>query len=268
MQHAVCCSHIGGRSNQEDNFLFFSRYLTEEQQRRMPEEKSVLFTADALPPAAYFAVSDGMGGHQGGEVASRACVRGLAALEPAFQSCGSLGEAVELFQEAAANINAAVWEMGEREPSLRGLGATLVMLILYGPEAAVLNIGDSRAYFFDGRTLSQITKDHTEGQRMLDLGLLTRKELAGFPARKHLSRYVGYGQPGFVLRAEEFYLSARPGTFLLCSDGLSDALPHSRILEILLQAQEPEQAGRRLVAEAAAVSDADNITALLVPFGR
>lgn len=268
MQRAVCCSHIGGRSNQEDNFLFFHHYLQEAQQRQMPEERSLRFTADACLLPAYFAISDGMGGHHAGEVASRTCVQALSSLSPAFQKCGSLRRAVALFQTAVGNINTDVCEMGRRQPDLYGMGATLVVLILYGGEAAILNIGDSRAYFFDGDALIQLTKDHTEGQRMLDLGLLTRKELADFPARKHLSRYIGYDRLDFVLQADEFYPPPKPGVFLLCSDGLSDALSDNRIRETLLQAQDLGAAGERLVAAAASTDCADNITAMLIPFWR
>lgn len=74
-------------------------------------------------------------------------------------------------------------------------------------ECAILSTDDSRAYFFSNDTLIQITMDHTEGQCMLDLGLLTRKELPGFHARKNLNRYIGYDQNGYILRADEYYLA-------------------------------------------------------------
>ncbi|MGN0422614.1 MAG: PP2C family protein-serine/threonine phosphatase, partial [Lachnospiraceae bacterium] len=132
----------------------------------------------------------------------------------------------------------------------------------------VLNIGDSRAYHFNNEALIQITKDHTEGQRMLDLGLLTRKELSGFPARKNLNRYIGYGQSGYVLRADEYYPVLEDGIILLCSDGISDFLSDTRISEILCSENNLEIAGKQLINEAVSSHNADNATAILIPLRR
>ena len=146
----------------------------------------------------------------------------LSEIENELQSCSSVKEAVKILQGEIAQINRIVSEQGNRSEELRGMGATLVMLIICDSECAIMNIGDSRAYQFDGESLIQLTKDHTEGQRMLDLGLLSRKELAGFPARKNLTRYVGYDQEGYILRADEYYPVWKSGIILLCSDGVTD----------------------------------------------
>ena len=148
------------------------------------------------------------------------------------------------------------------------MGATLVVFVVCGMECAVLNVGDSRAYHFYDGALIQITKDHTEGQRMLDLGLLSRKELLSFPARKNLNRYIGYGQNGYVLRADEYYPVMKNGMVLLCSDGISDFLPSSRIAEILCSDNNLEIVGKQLINEAVAAYNADNTTAILIPLRR
>lgn len=103
----------------------------------------------------------------------------------------SLKSAVASLQLAITNINSTVCDLSRKESALKGMGATLIIFVAYGPECAILNIGDSRAYHYSAGRLVQITKDNTEGQRMLALGLLTRKELSNFPARKNLSRYIG-----------------------------------------------------------------------------
>lgn len=131
-----------------------------------------------------FAVSDGMGGHNAGEVASRICVEELASAYSMLQRTASLQEAVTFLQEVIAQINEKVCEMSHRRTDLKGMGATLVLMVTYGTELAVLNIGDSRAYQFTDDVMTQITKDHTEGQRMLDIGLLTRKRTFGFSRPK------------------------------------------------------------------------------------
>ena len=138
-------------------------------------------------------------------------------------------------------------------------------MVTYGTELAVLNIGDSRAYQFTDDVMTQISLDHTEGQRMLDLGLLTRKELSTFPARKNLSRYIGYGQSGYVLQADEYYPNRKDGIVLLCSDGISDFVPDVRIAEILRAEKNLELVGKQLINEAISSQYADNATVILVP---
>lgn len=267
---AFCMTHIGKRLKHEDNFLFDGRFLETYEQNRLSNRQLFCIAETKFPIVNYFAISDGLGGYNAGEVASRICVEKLAGLKNLIQNCSNIKEAVPIFQSAIAEINSVVCEMSRRHTELKGMGATLVLFIVCGTDTAILNIGDSRAYYFDfhNNTLTQITKDNTEGQRMLDLGLLTRKELVEFPARKNLSRYIGYGQSGLVLQADEYYPVLENGILILCSDGISDSLSDNQISEILRSAGDLESAGKRLVEEAASTHNADNATAILVPVGR
>ena len=267
---AFCLTHIGKRLYHEDNFLFDGKYLETDEQDHLSNRQLFCITTTRFPRVNYFAISDGMGGHNAGEVASRICVEKLAKLKNLIQNCSSIKEAVTLFQSAIAEINTTVCEMGRSHTELKGMGTTLVLFVVCGTESAILNIGDSRAYYFsfNDNTLTQITKDNTEGQRMLDLGLLTRKELVGFPARKNLSRYIGYGQNGFVLQADEYYPIFGNGIFILCSDGISDSLSDNQISEILCSTSNLEGAGKRLIREAIATHNADNATVILIPVRR
>lgn len=266
--YAVCSSHIGKRPNHEDNFLFNEKYLTSDMQKNMANHSGIFFIGNPKSAVSLFAVSDGMGGHNAGEVASRICVEKLAVLEKEIQHCLSIKEAVSTIQTGIGEINSIVCQESRRNDELKGMGATLVILVVCGIESAILNIGDSRAYFFSNNTLAQITKDNTEGQRLLDLGLLTRKELLSFPARKNLSRYIGYSQAGFVLQADEYYPDLGNGVLLLCSDGISDGLSDSQIENILCTEKDLECAGRRLIDESIAAHNADNATAILIPMRR
>ena len=270
MNKAVCYTHIGKRTSHEDNYLFNGRYLTSDMQNAMLDHRLVCATSDDASRVRYFALSDGMGGHNAGEVASRICVERLASLKNLMQNCSNVKEAVILIQSAIAEINSVVCELSNSCTELNGMGATLVLFVICGSESAVLNVGDSRAYYFDfnNNILSQITKDNTEGQRMLDLGLLTRKELVEFPARKNLSRYIGYGQNGFVLQADVYYPILENGILILCSDGISDSLSDNQIGEILLSISDLERAGKRLIEEAVATRNADNATVILIPIRR
>lgn len=265
MEKPVCYSHIGKRPNQEDNFLINGLYLTSDEQKKMSDNNCCFVTDDARSKIRLFVVSDGMGGHNAGEVASQICVEKLAVAHKQLQQYDSLKEAVAYLQTAITEINNTVCDLSRKQNGLKGMGATLVLFVICGADYAILNIGDSRAYHFNNDALIQITKDHTEGQRMLDLGLLTRKELSGFPARKNLNRYIGYCQNGYVLRADEYYPILDNGVMLLCSDGISDYLPDSRILEILHSANNLESAGKQLINEAVASHNADNATVMLIP---
>lgn len=265
---AVCFSHIGKRLNHEDNFLINGLYLLSDSQKQM-QNKCCCFISDTiLSKVCLFAVSDGMGGHNAGEVASRICVEKLATAHKELQQYNSLKEAVAYLRVVIAEINNTVCELSRKRDEWKGMGATLVLFVVCGTECAVLNVGDSRAYHLNDDVLIQITKDHTEGQRMLDLGLLTRKEISGFPARKSLNRYIGYGQNGYVLQADEYYPVLEKGIILLCSDGISDFIPDNRILEILCSEDNLEIAGKQLINEAVMSHNADNATAILISLRR
>ena len=265
---AICFSHIGWRLNHEDNFFINGIYLTPDFQKQMLDKEYRTVKEPALSNVRLFAISDGMGGHNAGEVASLICAEKLSLAQRELQHYTSLDEAVTYLQTVIAEINNAVCEQSKKNSDLKGMGSTLVVFIQCGMNCAVLNIGDSRAYHYNNGSLVQITKDHTEGQRMLDLGLLTRKELSGFPARKNLNRYIGYRQNGYVLQADEYYPTLGDGVILLCSDGISDFVSDIRIAEILSSENDLEAAGKKIVDEAIASCNADNATLMLIPLRR
>ena len=243
------------------------RFLTAEEQVRMKDGHFFSARDVSDENVCMYAVSDGMGGHKAGETASRICVQMLSEIQDLLQQCTSVQQAASCVQNEIARINRMICELGRDHEQYRGMGATLVLLLMCGGEAAVLNIGDSRAFYYDGNALIQITKDHTEGQRMLDLGLLTRKELKDFPARKHLNRYFGYDAQGFVLQADEYYPGIKDGIFILCSDGITDYVPERQFLEILSAQEDPEEAGTLLTAAAVSADHADNATIMMIKPG-
>lgn len=268
MNKPVCYSHIGKRPNHEDNFFMEGVYLSYDKQNMMTERKCCYLEKNSDAKVKLYAVSDGMGGHNAGEVASHICMEMLASSYIEIQNTKSLKKVIDILQEKVCEMNNTIIGLSEKKPELSGMGATLVILIIYGTEYAIMNIGDSRAYFYNHEMIIQITKDHTEGQRMLDLGILTRKELSGFPARKNLNRYIGYGRKGYTLEADVYYPVFNNGIVMLCSDGVSDFVPDSRILEFFKSEKTTKQIAKALVYEATESENADNATALLIPFRR
>ncbi|MDR2773154.1 MAG: protein phosphatase 2C domain-containing protein [Tannerella sp.] len=260
-----CVSHIGKRPNHEDNFLLSNgRYILPAEQALLSPKECIRCADHSSAAMQIFAVSDGMGGHNAGETASLICVSKLAKTVENIQNCSHINDAVILCQRTISAINDEVCKISRANIETKDMGATLVLQIFCEDKISILNLGDSRAYFFDGMTLSQITKDNTEGQRMLDLNLLTEKEISSFPARKNVNRYIGYDRENFVLKADEYTFDKMQGIYLLCSDGLSDALSESGICEVLKRKQSIETTCKTLVECAASKQNADNITAILI----
>ena len=268
MLRAICASGIGMRPTHEDNFLLNGKTIDKETQQRMQTIKMIQYQSVCYKKVNFIAVSDGMGGHNAGEVASGFCVKKLAALEEKVQACTSLSEVVSLIQDEISNINISICEDGEKYPELHGMGATLVMLVNYESENVILNIGDSRAYVLEDMGIRQVSKDHTEGQRMLDLGILTRKELDAFPAKKNLNRYFGYSGRGYQLQADVFPLSDLTTRVLLCSDGISDVLNEANLSEYISSSEDSWGVTERMVRKASGFANADNATAIIIEINR
>lgn len=265
---AVCLTQAGKRETHEDNFFLNGEILPPECQRQIERTRCLFCQFADVPTRGCFAVSDGMGGQNAGDVASRICVEHLAGLQRQVQGVADIEEAVDMAQYEFACINEDVCRISRQDVRFSGMGATLVLLVICGARCAVLHVGDSRAYQFDGDSLIQLTRDHTEGQRMLDIGLLTRKELEGFSSRKHLNRYVGYNARDCILQPDVCYPAMERGMIMLCSDGITDVLTDDKMRDILSSELDLEAAGRRIMAQAAEVGGADNATLVLIPIGR
>lgn len=269
MNKIVCYSHIGKRTNHEDNFFINGLYLTPNLKKQISNNHYCFVSNSAISSKILlFAISDGMGGHNGGDVASKICVEKLSLAYKELQQYSSLKQIVSYLQVVIGEINNTVCELSHEQYELKGMGATLILFVVYEGECAILNIGDSRAYYFKQNKLFQITKDHTEGQRMLDLGILTRKELFDFSARKNLNRYIGYSQNGYVLQADEYYPNIENGILILCSDGISDFVSDTRIANILRSEKNLEIAGSQLINEAVRSYNSDNATVILISLRR
>ena len=268
MVRAACTSSIGMRPTHEDNFVLNGHIINKEVQKNMSAIHTVQYQSVCNQRVNIIAVSDGMGGHNAGEVASLYCVQALARIEKDVQICENLNAVIDIMQAKINDINHDICRISKQKTELAGMGATLVVFVSCGSEYAILNIGDSRAYRYDGIEVSQITVDHTEGQRMLNLGILTRKELLDFPARKTLNRYVGYDSPGFVLQADVFKRSLETGIILLCTDGISDNISERDAEEILLADADIWDASQTLVERAVKTPYSDNATAMLIQLRR
>lgn len=207
------------------------------------------------PDLGLWAVADGAGGHQSGDVAAATVAAALSAVP------SGLG-AAELLAEVRLRIGRA-HERLRAEAARRGgnamLATTVVALLARGDHYACLWAGDSRAYLLrDGRLL-QVTRDHSAVQELLDAGLISPAEARGHPRANVITRAIGADVEELIL--DKITDRLRAGDrFLLCSDGLSKTLAEGEIAALLAGAA----AARPLIAAALEQKADDNVTAVMI----
>jgi PPM family protein phosphatase len=205
--------------------------------------------------ARLLALADGMGGHAAGEVASQLVIAALAHLdddEPGGDLLGKLDAAVRAGNEAiAAQV--------EMEPDLEGMGTTLTAILFAGNRLGLVHIGDSRGYLLRDGELTQITKDDTFVQTLVDEGRITAEEAHSHPQRSLIMRALTGHEVEPTLTMRE----ARAGDrYLLCSDGLSDPVSDETILEAL-QIPDVAESAYRLIELALRGGGPDNVTVVV-----
>ena len=217
------------------------------------------------PQQRIFIVADGLGGQSAGERASAMAVdiipRRLATALDFTQSGSKLVAAA--LEKALVNANTEIMAVSEIEPGLRNMGTTAVLLIVSGGHLYTGNVGDSRAYEYRKGRLRQLTTDHSITQALLDSGTITPEEAKTHRYRNVLYRYLGCRDGSAPVQVTE--ISPQPGDrFVLCSDGLNDGIPDSRISELLATVPDPQKAAEVLVQAALDGGSRDNLTCVVV----
>ena len=204
-------------------------------------------------------VCDGMGGHEGGKEASNA------ALEAIFQTFDDAADGTapsEVLREALVRANARVYGLAPVDDEARP-GSTVVAVLLHADGTEVVHVGDSRAYLIHAARVSQVTKDHSMVQQMVDAHLLAPEEAAGHPDANRISRALGMHATVDVEVRPMPVIHVAGDAFLLCSDGLSDLVAPDDILHVVGTAP-PEQAAGQLIDLANARGGHDNITVAIL----
>ena len=203
-------------------------------------------------------VADGMGGHAGGDVASSVAIAQLARLEADTPA----SDIVSALENAILDANEAIMRRAREEPQLTGLGTTVTALLRTENKFALAHIGDSRAYLVRDGVCTQVTKDHTFVQRLIDEGRLTEEEAERHPQRSMIMRVLGD-----VDADPELDVSLRPAMhgdrWMLCSDGLSGLVSFETIAQALNTIDEPEECADHLIQLALKAGGPDNITCVI-----
>ncbi|MBU0550876.1 Stp1/IreP family PP2C-type Ser/Thr phosphatase [Myxococcota bacterium] len=233
--------------------------------RREANEDSFLM----IPKNSFWIVADGMGGHAGGQVASRITVETIGQnlvrrLHQAEQG-GARPDVALLLEETIQGACARVFDTARRQPALMGMGSTVTSLLIYGDVAWIGHVGDSRAYLIRDGRIHQITEDHSLVQEQVSAGLITPEQARISPMRNIITRSIGFE------REVEVSVSAVPlasgDRFILCSDGLTGHLKDDDLLR-LVEDVAIRQVPERLVQRANDLGGEDNTTVVALEVQR
>jgi len=213
------------------------------------------------PDLSLYIVADGLGGHAGGEVASRIAVEAIKECIASTDN-GSLkikNSVITAIKEANIKI---ILEAG-KEKNLHGMGTTVAVVMKGDDTAIVAHVGDSRVYLVRGDVITRITKDHTVVEEYVRLGLLTPQDAFYHPSKHMLSRALGTSNDVDVDITEIQFQAG--DTLILCTDGLTNMVSDKEISNIILElSPSPEKITDELIALANKNGGIDNITVITI----
>lgn len=215
---------------------------------------------DALicrPDIGLWAVADGMGGHQVGDLASHMIVQALEQVPPQTR----LPDFVEVVEQCLMTVNTDIIAYSEQALNHATMGSTLVSLLIWGQVGACLWAGDSRLYRLRGNHLSQLSRDHSHVQELIEMGVIEPEEAEGHPQANVITRAIGVEPNGLI--DLNVFNTQRGDTFLLCSDGLYNSVSEAAMTQTLAQT-DTEQAAQALVDLALANGAPDNVSVIVV----
>jgi len=243
------------------------RWAAETHVGKVRQENEDSFFAD--PEPRIFIVSDGMGGHRGGALASGIVVEDLPVMiENALDKLrvGTPRTIKAILEKAIAEQSKQLQLEGTSGAGYKDMGATLVAALLRKGRCFIANIGDSRAYRFRKGRLVQLTQDHSVVSELIEKGHIAPEEAADHDAQGLITRYVGMDEKAHP-HVHSFALK-EADRILLCTDGLTDMVADEAIAAILKTKTDPQTACKSLVAAANEAGGHDNVTTLVIDWLR
>ena len=232
------------------------------KRRKSNQDYTATFTNQKNQLLALLA--DGMGGHQAGDIASRQAVEEIGIAWEATTIDDS-EKAVQWFLQHIQQTNQRIFEKGQSQPTLSGMGTTLEVVTLLDNHLALAHVGDSRIYLFREQRLIALTEDHSLVNALLKSGEITQEMAENHPRKNIITRSLG--MPGSLEVDVAIHKIQDHDQLLLCSDGLTNMVSEPKITQILLEAASLQDASQRLIEEANAKGGLDNITVLLIDVG-
>ena len=213
----------------------------------------------ALPERGLWAVADGMGGHEAGDIASQMVIETLQQIKPPT----NWPDFLEAVRESLRDVNRRLREESAQRYQHRTIGSTVVVLIAYEAQCACLWVGDSRIYRLRDGQLRQLTRDHSHVQELVDQGLIAPENAHRHPLANVITRAVGSADE---LQIDEVVHPLQAGDlFLLCSDGLNKTVGDEEIARLLAHSDHNCQEAVKAFIHLALMRDAnDNVTTVVV----
>ncbi|VUD66116.1 Serine/threonine phosphatase stp [Thalassocella blandensis] len=220
---------------------------------RQVNEDSIFEDADK----ALWAVADGMGGHEVGDVASRKIVEIMSSV----QARESLSDYVDAVEDALMLANKELIEYAQIMFENETMGSTAVCLLIVNHVGVCLWVGDSRLYRYRNQQLQQLSRDHSQVAEMVQMGLITEEDAETHPHRNVITRAVGVERQLFV---DVNVFSTQVGdTFLLCSDGLYNSVGKD-VIERGMQLRDPEEGALTLLKQSIDNGAQDNVSIIMI----
>ena len=232
------------------------------KRRKSNQDYTATFTNQKNQLLALLA--DGLGGHQAGDIASRQAVEEIGIAWEATTIDDS-EKAVQWFLQHIQQTNQRIFEKGQSQPTLSGMGTTLEVVTILDNHLALAHVGDSRIYLFREQRLIALTEDHSLVNALLKSGEITQEMAQNHPRKNIITRSLG--MPGSLEVDVAIHKIEDHDQLLLCSDGLTNMVSEPKIAQILLEAASLQDASQRLIEEANAKGGLDNITVLLIDVG-
>lgn len=236
--------------------------LTDIGKKRKINQDYLFFSDEAVGcfPNLYI-VADGMGGHRAGDKASSYSVTRFVELAKKTER-----ELPFLSMERILKqVNQEVFQLSQREEEYAGMGTTFVAATVVDKVVYVMNVGDSRLYYYDG-SLRQVTMDHSLVEELVRAGELNRLESRNHPQKNIITKAVGVSE---TIQPDFFMLDIEEGEkILLCSDGLTNMVDDEKLEEIMSEPEELNQMAQECIDEALFYGGLDNIAVVIAQYGN
>ena len=204
-------------------------------------------------------VADGMGGHNAGEVASAEAVK---MIKDGVVSSDS--DTKDMLLEAIECANNAIYKMSVKSPQLHGMGTTVTACVISENKVTAAQVGDSRLYLIKDNSITQITKDHSLVEMLIESGSITKEDARQHPQKNVITRAIGTNSS---VETDIYEFTVEPeDIILLCSDGLVNMVEDEKILSLITESKDFENLADKLVCEAENAGGHDNITVILIKF--
>jgi protein phosphatase len=225
---------------------------------RLNNEDAYYFPPKCKKLPQLYIVADGMGGHQGGEIASKIAVREVSLyINKHLQRDCSITQVKEILQLSMERANGHILEMSINNQELSGMGTTMTLALFHNRHLYIGHVGDSRAYRIRNNKIEQLTRDHSLVWQLAEQGRITIEETKTHPMKNVITKALGTDE---ILEPDILDFDFLDyDTIVLCSDGLTNMLENDKIKSIVCSF-EPEQATEKLIIEANSRGGQDNIT--------